>query len=76
MANYEVRDNNGSMFLVEQKKQDNYPDFEGSIRVNGEDYWISGWKKQGNNKKFISLSVKPKDPSKRNTPPATADAGW
>lgn len=73
---YEQRDNNGSMFLVEEKKKDSFPDFEGSIRVNGEDFWISGWKKQGNNKKFISLSVKPKDPAKRNSPPANANDGW
>jgi uncharacterized protein (DUF736 family) len=58
----EKRDNSGALFPVEQKKQDNHADFEGSITVNGQEFWINGWKKVGRDsgKKFLSLSVKPK----------------
>lgn len=74
---YEQRPNSGSMFLVEQKKKDSFPDFEGSVEVNGEQMWVSGWKKTGNGKKFISLSFKPKDPSKRpGAEPTSTGDGW
>lgn len=74
---FEQRENSGSMFLMEEKKKDSFPDFEGSVLVNGEEMWVSGWKKQSQSgKKFISLAFKPKDPSKRNVPPETSSGGW
>jgi hypothetical protein len=57
---YEQKDNSGSMF-IEDVGNTNRPNFKGSIRVKGEDYWISGWNNVSKNgKEFISLSVQDK----------------
>jgi len=57
---YEQKDNSGSMF-IEDVGNTNRPNFKGSIRVGGVDYWISGWNKVSKNgKEFISLSVQDK----------------
>lgn len=55
--------NSGAMFLEEDKEKPNWPDFSGSIDVEGVEYWISGWKKTSkkSGKKFISISIKPKE---------------
>lgn len=55
--------NRGAIFRNEDKQQDNHPDYKGSLNVNGVDLWVSGWLKtsEKTGKKFMSLSVKPKD---------------
>jgi len=55
--------NRGALFKNDEKTQDNFPDYKGSLNVNGVDLWISGWLKtsEKTGKKFMSLSVKPKD---------------
>lgn len=62
--------NSGAMFLEDDKKNPKWPDFNGSIDVDGVEYWISGWKKTSQSgKKFISLSVKPKEPKRQEREP-------
>ena len=34
---------------------------KGSINVEGVEYWVSAWTKEGQNGKFISLSLTPKE---------------
>lgn len=55
--------NRGAIFKNEDKQQDNHPDYKGSLNVNGVDLWVSGWLKtsEKTGKKFMSLSVKPKE---------------
>jgi uncharacterized protein (DUF736 family) len=55
--------NRGAIFKNDDKQQDNHPDYKGSLNVNGVDLWVSGWIKtsEKTGKKFLSLSVKPKD---------------
>jgi hypothetical protein len=54
----------------DRKEKDTHPDYKGSLNVNGVDYWIDGWIKDGANGKFISGSLKPKDATHRVAEPA------
>ena len=69
--------NRGTIFKNEDKQQDNHPDYKGSLNVNGVDLWVSGWLKtsEKTGKKFMSLSVKPKDaaPVKQASKPKSSD---
>lgn len=62
-------DNNmrGVLFKNDRKEQPNHPDYKGNAEVDGVDYWLSAWIKEGKNGKFMSLSFKPKD-EQRNPP--------
>lgn len=67
---YETKDNTGSLFINKRKEQDNHPDRQGSIMVEGKEYWINGWlKKTQAGEAWLSLAVKLK------TAPSKAPAG-
>ena len=54
-------DNSGILFQNDRKEQPKHPDYKGSITIDGNEYWLSGWKKSGNKGSFLSLSVQPKE---------------
>lgn len=57
--------NRGMLMKNPNKTADNHPDHSGSINVGGVEYWLSGWVKESKaGKKFLSLSIKPKDAQK------------
>ena len=63
--------NRGALFRNDDKdpNDDKERDYSGTLDVEGTEYWLSGWvrtsKKTG--KKYLSLSIKPK----QDKPPAT-----
>lgn len=62
--------NSGILARNERKESDKHPDFTGQINVDGVEYWLSGWIREGKEggklegKRYFSLSVKPKDARK------------
>jgi hypothetical protein len=54
----------------DRKEKEAHPDYKGSLNVDGVDYWIDGWIKDGANGKFISGSLKPKDRQNDRNQPA------
>lgn len=66
----EARDNSGVLFKSDKKGNDRAPDYKGSMMVNGTDYWLSAWIKEGKNGKFMGLALSPKDdqPPAKSTP--------
>jgi len=62
--------NRGALFKNTRREKDTHPEYNGSINVDGHDYWISAWVKEGKSGKFFSLSVKRKDGTAARPDPA------
>ena len=58
---YEQKDNSGSLFKNDRKENDKQPDYKGTVKIGGVEYWQSAWIKDVNGKKFFSQSFTPKD---------------
>jgi uncharacterized protein (DUF736 family) len=61
---YDNRDR-GALFKNDRKNHDDdqAPDYRGALDVGGQAYWINAWLKTSSKtgKKFMSLSVRPKE---------------
>lgn len=67
MSNYD-NTNRGALFKNEDKSEDTDTDYNGSINVGGQEYWLNAWiKKSKAGKTYMSLSVKPKQ--RQSAPP-------
>ena len=64
MDNRQVRDNSGVLFSNDKKDNERAPHYKGNITVEGKDYWLSAWVKEGKSGKFMGLAVSPKEPMK------------
>lgn len=55
--------NTGVLFKNDRKAQPTHADWNGSVNINGEEFWLNAWvkEKKGDGSKFFSLSVRPKE---------------
>jgi hypothetical protein len=68
-------DNSGTISKNLQKKTEKHPDQQGKCTIDGKEYWISGWIKDGRDGKFLSLAFRPcGPPSDIQNEPATDDS--
>ncbi len=59
---YEQKEGRGSLFKNTRKQNDKHADYNGSIKIEGREYWLNAWLKQSaNGTKYMSLSAKPKE---------------
>ncbi len=55
---YELRDDNGNLFLNKKKKSENSPDWSGKMKLNGQEFYLSAWeKKTKNGEVFYSVKL-------------------
>ena len=76
MSGYVPKDNSGSLFVNDKKERDSQPDRRGSARIEGVDYWVSGWvkrKEDGTAWMSMSFSRKEAAPAAPKAQPAQAD---
>ena len=59
----EAHNNSGNMFKNDRKSKVEHPDITGSALIGGLEYYVSGWRKNGQKGDFYSLSFRPKDSS-------------
>ena len=57
---YEKKDMSGTLFRNDRKEKDTHPDWAGYIIINGEEFWLNCWEKNGAKGLFFSLAAKPK----------------
>ena len=59
---FELNDMSGSLWVNDRKTKDNQPSHQGSIKIDGVEYWMSAWvKKTNTGKKFFSMAFTKKD---------------
>lgn len=58
--------NRGALFKNDRRERDSHPEYNGSINIDGVEYWLSAWVKDGRKGKFFSLSVKAKEAPRRD----------
>ena len=52
--------NKGTLNINDKQGNDKRPDMKGRINVDGKEYWLSAWEREGKNGKFWSLSIEAK----------------
>lgn len=51
----------GTLGKNDRREKDTQPEYTGKCQIDGKWYWISAWVKEGQGRKFFSLSFKPQE---------------
>ena len=65
---YEIRELSGSLFKNEKKTEEKHPQMQGSCLIDGVEYYISAWTKDGSRGRWQSLAFKRKDAKPADKP--------
>lgn len=58
---YEQKDMSGTLFKNDRREKESHPHAKGSAMIDGVEYWVSAWTKDGSKGKFQSLSFQRKE---------------
>jgi hypothetical protein len=76
---FEHKELSGSLFKNKRKETPNQPDYTGSAKIEGVEYWVSAWIKvpQSGGDKYMSFALTEKDAPSRSPsdPPAIPPIG-
>jgi hypothetical protein len=61
-GDFQHKELSGSVFRNDRKTQPNQPDYRGDCLIDGKQWWISGWIKEGARGKWMSLAFSAKEP--------------
>jgi hypothetical protein len=63
-------DNNmrGTLGKNDRREKETHPEYTGKCEIDGKMYWISGWVKEGQGRKFFSLSFKAQEQQASRAP--------
>lgn len=59
------RDNSGSLSRNKRKEKPTHADMKGKATIDGVEYWISGWTKENDDGKWLSLAFERKEGGER-----------
>ena len=68
MSKFVLRENSGNLFKNTDTDHDTDRDYRGELNVEGREFWVSDWVKNGKKGKFLSLAVKLKEQARRTGP--------
>lgn len=55
----EKKDNSGALFTNNKREKETHPHYQGKATINGTEFYVSSWVKEGKTGKYLSLSFKP-----------------
>lgn len=58
---YEQKDNTGSLFKNDKREKDSQPHAKGTALIDGVEYWVAAWTKEGDKGRWQSLSFTKKE---------------
>jgi hypothetical protein len=58
---FEIRENSGTLHKNGKREKDTHPNMRGSCLIDGVEYWVDAWTKEGQNGRWQSLSFRRKD---------------